>query len=444
MDQKPIGDGDTARQGVASSTPLVDRVAGWLIAQALGDAEVETIIRGGCERLLAAGIPICRANLSFSVLHPLYRALGYTWRRGQGLEVSGYRHLPEGVPWDRFRQSPFYYLRRHGLDHFRRRLEEGGEDEFPILTDLRREGATDYLAFHIGFEPTGREGVMGSWACDRKGGFTADDIQALLRIQERLAVACKMAIRAAVARRVLATYLGEDAGARVLTGQIKRGDGETTRAAIVWGDLRGSTAMAERLGREAYIETLNTFFDAAAGAVADAGGEIVSFVGDGFLAMFPCGRNRRESAEACRRALAGAHEAVRRIDEVNREREAAGLEPLRFGLGLHIGNVMFGNVGMPDRLTFSAFGAAVNEAVRLEGLTKSFGTPIVASADFVDYAGGAWEALGEAELRGVDRRLTVHRPGEGAPAEYPIERRDRRLGLSDAEAIVLLHRDGTY
>src|SRR5919202_690738 len=152
MDQKPIGDGDTAKQGVASSTPLVDRVAAWLIAQALGDAEVETIIRGGCERLLAAGIPIYRANLSFSVLHPLYRTVGYTWYRGRGLEVSGYRHLPEGVSRDRFLQSPFYYLRRHGLDHFRRRLEEGGEDEFPILTDLRREGATDYLAFHIGFE----------------------------------------------------------------------------------------------------------------------------------------------------------------------------------------------------------------------------------------------------------------------------------------------------
>ena len=430
-----------ARQDGAASAPLVDRVADWLMAQALGDAELDRIVRGCCDRLLAAGIPIFRANLSFSVLHPLYRAVGFIWRRGEGLEVSGYRHLRDDSAADQFLRSPFYYLRQNDLDHLRRRLDKAGRAEFPILEELRREGATDYLAFAIPFEPTKKQGMMGSWTTDQKGGFTNDDIRALLRLQERLAVACKMAVRDAIARNVLATYIGPRAGDRVFAGQIKRGDGETTRAALVWGDLRGSTILAETLGREGYIEALNTFFDTVAGAVADAGGEIASFVGDGFLAIFPCGRNRQESAQACGQALAGAVEAGDRMAEANRGREARGATRLEFGIGLHLGNVMFGNVGLVDRLTFSAFGAAVNEAARLQALTKIYGTPIIASDHFIDYAGGDWEPLGEAELRGVEGAVAVFRPQGGTGRGRAVLRYDHAAGMTDAENIVLLHRD---
>src|SRR5918997_2026455 len=148
--------------------------------------------------------------------------------------------------------------------------------------------------------------------------------------------------------------------------------------------------------------------------IEDAGGEILSLVGDGFLAVFPCARNRKDNTEACRKALAGGLEAPRRVAEVNAARQARGEAALEFGLGLHVGNVMYGNVGLVDRLSFSAFGAAVNEAVRLQELAKTCATPIVASADFVDYAGGDWEALGEAELRGFEDPVAVYRPRDGA------------------------------
>jgi adenylate cyclase len=288
------------------------------------------------------------------------------------------------------------------------------------------------------------QGMLGSWATDQRDGFTDGEIEALLRIQGSLAVACKMAMRSGVAKSALSTYLGTAAGERVLSGQIKRGDGETTRAAIVWGDLRNSTEMAEQLGRQAYIDNLNGFFDATAGAVADAGGEILGFIGDGFLAIFPCERHQKGSGEACTLALSAALDATYRMAEANRQRQANGEAALGYGVSLHIGNVMFGNVGLAERLSFSVFGSAINEAARLETLTKKFATPIVASEEFTAYCGGEWEALGTESLRGVNAPMAVFRPTQTeqvAPARQ-IAVRSRGRDFSDAEAVVLLSRDG--
>jgi adenylate cyclase len=439
----PVPEFFMSEKSSATSRVLVDRATSWLMAQALTDADLETVVRGCCERLHAAGIPLARVHLSFSVLHPLYSALGFTWRRSEGLKVEGYRHSPGGKQNERFRVSPYYHIMKHNLEHLRRRLDTDSPSEFPIFDDLKKEGLTDYLAFVTGFDATKRQGMMGSWSTNSRDGFSDDEIEALIRVQDRLAVAAKMAVRGDVAKSALMTYLGPNAGQRVLSGQIKRGDGETIRAAIVWGDLRNSTAMAEQLGRQVYIDNLNAFFDNVAGAVADAGGEILDFVGDGFLAIFPCERNQKESTEACQLALAGAMEAVTRMEATNRERVARGELPLGFGLGLHIGNVMFGNVGLADRLAFSVFGSAVNEATRLEQLTKKFNTPVIASAAFRDYCGGGWDLLGSEILRGSDSAMEVIRPAlkDGQRPNFHVVRRDRTRHMSDAEAVVVLHRD---
>jgi adenylate cyclase len=285
--------------------------------------------------------------------------------------------------------------------------------------------------------------MVGSWATDQRGGFTDGEIEALLRIQDSLAVACKMAARGGLAKSVLSTYLGAKAGERVLSGQIKRGDGETSRAAIVWGDLRNSTQMAEQLGRQTYIDNLNSFFDATAGVVADAGGEILSFIGDGFLAVFPCERNQKDSNKACNLARSAALHATHQMAEINRQRAANKEAPLGYGLSLHIGNVMFGNVGLAERLSFSVFGSIVNEAARLEALTKKFATPIVASEEFTTYCGGEWEALGSESLRGINAPMAVFRPAQPErEALVPqITTRSRARDFSDAEAVVLVYRD---
>ncbi len=422
----------------------LDSLADWLVTQALADADIEAVIAGCCDRLAEAGVPLVRAHFTFSVLHPLYSAVGYLWRKNGGLEVSGYRHLRDGVEPDRYLNSPYYHLRKNKLASLRRAPLAAGEPEFPILAELREEGVTDYVAYSIGFDAASEQGMMGSWATDRQGGFSAADMYVLEHIQDRLAVACKVGIRTAITARVLSTYLGRSAGERVLSGQIKRGDAETIRAALVWGDLRDSTALAERLGRGPYSEVLNLFFDTVAGAIEDAGGEILSLAGDGFLAVFPTRRRRRDIVRACRKALAGAIEAPLRMAEVNAELQRQRKEPLHFGLGLHVGNIMYGNVGLVDRLAFSAFGATVNETVRLQEIAKRHAIPVVASAEFVGYVGGAWESLGEKELRGFEQPVDVFRPLDRTGEERRIPRRDRSLqGLTDAEAIVLLHRSAT-
>jgi adenylate cyclase len=427
----------------ATAQALVERTAHWLMAQALNDADLKDIVRGCCERLHGAGVPIARVQISFSMLHPLYRGIGYTWQRGQGLEVEAFRHWTGNTVPERFLKSPYYHLMKHGLDHLRRRLDTGGAVEFPVFEDLRKEGLTDYLAFAVSFNIEKGQAMVGSWTTDQRGGFTDGEIEALLRIQDSLAVACKMAARGGLAKSVLSTYLGAKAGGRVLSGQIKRGDGETSRAAIVWGDLRNSTQMAEQLGRQTYIDNLNTFFDATAGVVADAGGEILSFIGDGFLAVFPCERNQKDSNKACKLALSAALQATHQMAETNRQREANNGAPLGYGLSLHIGNVMFGNVGLAERLSFSVFGSTVNEAARLETLTKKFATPIIASEEFTTYCGGEWEALGSESLRGINAPMAVFRPAQ-TEREAPgpqITARSRARDFSDAEAVVLMYRD---
>ncbi|NTS33644.1 adenylate cyclase [Phyllobacterium sp. YR620] len=424
------------------STILLDKVADWLTHASLAGDNLETIVRGFCERIAAAGLPIARVNLSFSMLHPLYDALGFTWMRATGMSVEGYRHDPAGKP-ERFLQSPYFYLLNNNLEHLRRRLDRDGPVEFPVLEELRQEGMTDYLAFLQPFGGQSTQGMMGSWSTDSTGGFSDAMIAALLRLQNHLAVAAKMAVLGKLADNMLTTYLGGNAGKRVLDGQIRRGDGETIRAALVMGDMRESTMLAEKEGRQAYIDTLNHFFDAIAAPFNRSGGEIMSFMGDGFLAVYPCGRHKDPSKIACDAALAAVFKAQARVAELNKDRRSNGLSDVRYGIGLHVGNVMFGNVGLKDRLTFSAFGSAVNEVQRLQVLTKKYSHEVIASQAFASYCGGDWTTLGEEQLRGVGHKVTVLLPNaSGDPIKIDDAYDDVAYdGLSEAEQVMLLHRD---
>ncbi|MEM7426018.1 MAG: adenylate/guanylate cyclase domain-containing protein [Pseudomonadota bacterium] len=394
-----------------TSAVLVDKAAHWLLEAALYDTDLAQMMTGCFERLAAAGVPISRAHMALTVLHPLYSAISISWHPGQDVVIDGYAHfLADDVP-EAFRRSPYYQLKHGNVDYIRRRMEgDTLKSEFPILDELRTEGFTDYLAYKLEFNKDGQRGAVGSWATDQPGGFTESEISALLGLNDALAVACKMTVQRELTTSVLSTYLGADAGRRVLDGNIKRGDGETTRAAIVYGDLRGSTAMADQEGRQAYIDALNSFFDATGGAISDQGGEVLSFIGDAFLAIFPCDRNRRESVVATKSALASAHDSVGRMSEINVARTSKSLSPLNYGMSLHIGNVMFGNVGMADRLAYSVFGSTVNEAARLEGLTTKYKQRVVGSEMFKDYAGGDWQELGQEELKGVTKPMSVYAP----------------------------------
>lgn len=425
------------------SETLIDRVAVWLKQSALRGDDLETLISGVCQRLAGAGVPLLRVNLGFSMLHPLYHALSFTWRRDHGLTAQGFRPTDGASRSDAFKRSPHFTMLEHNLDHLRRRLHAEDPPEFPVFTDLLALGATDYLAFVQSFNQSAGQGMMGSWATDRSGGFTDDMIKVLLRLQESLAVAAKMAVLAKLADNMMTTYLGPSSGKRVLSGQVRRGDVEQIRAVLVMGDMRDSTALAETVGKEEYVETLNQFFDAIAAPFNAGGGEILGFIGDGFLAAYPCERHREPSQIAARAAMNAVAGAQMNMADLNAARRATGASELHFGIGLHVGNVMLGNVGLKQRLTFSAFGSAVNEVQRIEALTKKYGVSVIASEDFIEYSDGAWEFQGHEILKGIRDQVGVYLP---SPALLESNRTavlaaDAEEQGSDAEQVMKLFRD---
>jgi adenylate cyclase len=387
-----------ARAGRTSG--LIDATADWLMNQALGDTSMERLIEGCCERLWAAGVPLCRVMIGYRTLHPLFTAFSYVWRRDGGLITERHdgRQPEEAAAFDR---GPHRWMLRTGVSYLRRRLS--GPDallDFPVLSDVRNEGATDYLGFVGPFVDEGADGILGSWSTDRESGFSDEDVGILLRIQRRLAVACKVTIKDQLAHNVLATYLGHEASEDVLSGQIQRGDGRILHTVLWYSDLRGSTALSETMPVDAFFALLNRYFECSAGAVLAEGGRVVLFIGDAVLGIFPISHSVAER-DACTAAIAAARRARRELERFNAERASAGLDPLALGIGLHVGDVKYGNLGVAERLQFDVIGPPVNEVVRLEGLTKTLDRPILASGAFARCMPLPWEPLGRHQLRGL-------------------------------------------
>ncbi len=388
---------------------MIDDLADWLMAEALGDSQVEAVAEGCFRRLQAAGIPLLRAHVAFRTLHPLFDAIGLNWAPDQGLAVWTFqRDETESAPWLR---SPPHHLIKTRTPFLRRRLT-GPEAvlDFPVLEEFRDQGATDYLVYLVIFDQEMGTGIWGSWTTDRPSGFSDADFRVLQRIQQHFAVALKVTIKDQIARNVVATYLGAHAGGRVLSGQIQRGDGETIHAAIWYSDLRDSTSLAGSLPQEAFLELLNGYFECTAGAVLSHGGEVLLLIGDAVLAIFPAHHGGADEGRACEAALAAAREAEQRFDRLNQARAAGGLLRLEYGLGLHLGEVVFGNIGVPERLQFTVVGPAANEVARLEALTKDLGRPVLASAEFAGHLPLAWDSLGRHALPGVDGPREVLAP----------------------------------
>jgi adenylate cyclase len=384
---------------------LADDIAGWLAEEALGSSQPAALFEALCLRLRAAGIPVLRANVSFNVLHPLYSAGALTWT-AEGVDI---RLLAlDGRGSEEYLSSPIRHVITHGLTLFRRRLTgRTALLDFPILTELRDRGGHDYLMVRVPFDsrqndgPGNRRGIIGSWVCDRPSGFTDGEIRLLQRITNRLAVALKGRLERSIADNVASAYLGKAAGQAVLNGGIHRGDGEKIQAALWYSDLRHSSTLADHDTAEGFLSVLNRYFEMTAGAIRDNGGEVVSFIGDAVLGFF---RVDFEASDACTRALDAAVEAQRRLAAYEPD---PGVARIEFGIGLHLGQVIYGNVGVPDRLQFTLVGSAVNEVARLEDLTKTLGCPLLASAPFAHEIQRNWRSLGEHTLRGIANPVEV-------------------------------------
>ena len=383
----------------AASSVLGSAIIEWLAEEALHESEPAALYGELCQRLRAVGIPVMRGQVAFRVLHPLYNASSLTWNADKGVLVEHFR--PERAQ-DTFLRSPMGHVLTHLLPVFRRRLTGATALlDFEFLEELRASGGTDYLVLLVTFDAIRQNGLICSWTGDRAAGFTDDEIAQLQRVTRELGIALKARIERSVAQTIAHAYLGRRAGQAVLSGLIRRGDGEKITAALWYSDLRQSTALAERLSTEDFLDLLGRYFEMTAGAVLDHGGEVVSLIGDAVLGLF---RVEGSPEQACARALAAAHEARRRLGA---SQPATTGVVLDFGISLHLGQMIYGNVGVPERLQFTVVGAAVNEVVRVQDLTKQLGCPLLATATFADAAAGPWRSLGEHRLRGLETPMPI-------------------------------------
>jgi adenylate cyclase len=383
----------------AATAVLGNAIVEWLADEALQNSEPANLYGELCHRLRGVGIPILRGQVAFRILHPLYDASTLNWYTQRGVVVEHLR--PEQSSDDQFVNSPLGHIVAHRLPVLRRRLTgDTALLDFPILEELRSLGGTDYIAFLVGFERHGKNGVICSWLSDRPAGFTDDEITQLNRVARELAIALKAKIERSVAQNVAHAYLGKRAGQSVLNGLIRRGDGEKITAALWYSDLRYSTALADRLPAETFLNLLGRYFEMTASSVLDHGGEVVSLIGDAVLGLF---RIDHTADEACGRALAAAQEARRRLNPPSAQTDAN----FDFGIALHLGQVIYGNVGVPERLQFTLVGSAVNEVVRVQDLTKELGHSVLATASFVDATPGSWRPLGEHTLRGIETPMPI-------------------------------------
>ncbi|MEM7225237.1 MAG: DUF427 domain-containing protein [Pseudomonadota bacterium] len=378
----------------SDANPLVR----WLVQDAWQAKSTKDLVASLAHVLLDDGFPLWRLRLMIRTLNPQLFALTYTWQSGED-KITEYEASHTGIQSAKYQNSPFAAI-ISGEGGIRRRLEgPNAKLDYPVLEDLVAEGATDYVAMPMRFSD-GQINIL-VLVSDAPGGFTTEQLGQLYEVLPNLARQLEAHAQRVSSLTLLKTYLGRNAGQRVMDGLIKRGDGEGLHAAIWLSDLRGSTVMAETMSREAYLAALNEYFDAVAGAVIDQGGEVLKFIGDAVLAIFPIDDPRHPNPDACGQALAAVRDAEARLMAVNDGRRAAGQLPLEFGVGLHRGDLMYGNIGTAKRLDFTVIGPAVNEASRIEGLCKPLGRSVLISAAFAESYPGQLTSLGKHVLRGV-------------------------------------------
>ena len=382
----------------------------WAVREGLRSAGAYELFDGYCQRLVIDGVELWRAHLAMETLHPQWSGYGYTWRRDlNAIEPEQYVH---GSTEDAdFLGSPFNELivRAQGGEEnpsLRRRVEQDDQRDFPILVEFFAAGATDYLAYLFEFGKGGDRsqgtGIVYSFVTDRRGGFSDDDTTLLQATLPGLSLAMKAHAGYVIASGLLGTYLGEDAGRRVHAGSILRGSVDTLRAVIWYADIRGFTTVSDSAPGPVVVELLNEVFEILTASLRVHGGQVLKFIGDGMLAIFSFEEHDR--AETCRHALDAAIEAMRNIDEMNKARATAGLPVASVDLALHLGEVLYGNVGATDRLDFTVIGPAVNEVARIEALCEPLDRPVLVSAEFVAGITGAddrLESLGRHALRGI-------------------------------------------
>ena len=384
--------------------PNIRAIADWLIDGARSAVLPQEVLAQLCGRLVACDIPLWRVAVFVRTLHPQVMGRRFVWRPGTEVESSEAPY--ELLETAEFRDNPIARVYETGRPIRRRLADPDSAFDFPVLADLRAQGVTDYLASPLFFT----DGAIHLVTCTTRepGGFTDAQIAGIEAIMTPLARVAEIRALRRTASTLLDTYVGHDAGERILAGRIRRGDIEEIHAAIWLSDMRGFTALADRQPPRVLIDLLNRYFDCQVPVILDHGAEVLKFMGDGLLAIFTIAG---DEAEVCKRALAAARQVQTNIAELSR----SAMPGLRFGLALHIGDVLYGNIGSGNRLDFTCIGPAVNFVARTEKLAGELGRGILASAEFAQHCPGEFTALGEFTLSGFSAAQRVFGLEDEAP-----------------------------
>ena len=389
----------------------IDAIVEWLVGPARQLGSFAAAFDEFSWRMLATGLPLLRTTMHGATLHPLFLGATAVWWRNIGrTQVMLVSH--DARESDGYRLNPIMRVREGG-ETLRRRVDVSDEAvDFPVLHELKAAGATDYLALPVASAFGGNYAV--TFVCDRAGGFTDDEVADMTRVAHRLPVVMDMHSLRAIANNLLTAYLGPMTGPRVLAGHIRRGQSDTITAVLWSSDLRGFTARSDRLPGQRMIAILDALFDAQAKAIHAHGGEILKFIGDGLLAIFPI-IDASLAGIATRNALQAAHETLEALHRLTDEPVLSGEPPLKIVVALHVGQVLYGNIGAADRLDFTVIGPAVNLVSRVEAVAKSLDLPIVVSDDFAQAYRGELTSLGHHQLRGLATTHELFTPVAPAP-----------------------------
>jgi adenylate cyclase len=370
--------------------PMID----WLVASAHSVEGAPEFLTAICKRFVAEGVPLERCTVHARTLHPEFFGFTIRWRPDAPTEFIPQYH--GGTTEAAYQNSPVYWL-FGGAERFRRRL--GSPEvavDFSILPELKAQGFTDYLALRLPFTDGTNNAI--TLATTRPSGFSDDDVAFIDALIPHVAIVFEARVGHRIVANILGAYLGADASRRVLGGEVTRGSGEVINAAILFADIRDFTGVSETLPGNQVIQLLNAYFESVIHAVEGHGGQVLKLIGDGILAIFPLGRGGAKPA--CFAALSAASSAFANLVEVNRTRVAAGERAIRVGITLHLGPVIYGNIGGASRLDFTVIGPAVNLVSRLQKICRTLGKGLLFSAVFAREAGNPAISLGYHTLRG--------------------------------------------
>jgi len=410
---------ESQREGSRDSAPAITfahsaeertqrEIGEWIVSATLGGTNEIGILAGIGQRLNAAGVPVVRISVATDLLDPTFDGRGVRWLRDEGgLEETFARDDEGTIVTVDFPRSPFGFLLRSGKPTLRRRLDATYErGEFSMLDRFQDQGITDYIAFSVrvgeSMQIGGAGGMTGSWTTDAPGGFGDAQVEMLAGLMPLLTLSILLQTTHRDTRTLLTTYLGRHAADRVLAGNIVRGRAEPIRAVVWFSDLVGFTRISDNTSPEHVLALLNDYAQAQIEAIEAHAGHVLKFIGDGLLAIFP----DDDSTKACTRALDAAVKMRKQVAKLNVKRAAQDLPITDTHLALHLGELLYGNLGGPRRLDFTVLGSAVNEAARIEALCASLDQKVIVSWAFHEAAGDARNrlvSLGRYAMKGVAR-----------------------------------------